>query len=95
MNPEQWKQIKQAFQEALELDPEQRAIYLDGFCAAEPELRKEIESLLRHHHQAGTVMEHPAKLTPEAVGGFEDEHDPWIGRNIASPKTMLLSITRA
>src|SRR6185312_11780525 len=64
----------------------ERAIYLDGFCAAEPELRKEVESLLRHHHEAGTVMDHPVKFTPALLPG--DENDPWIGRNIGPYQTV-------
>ena len=60
MTPERWAQVKQAFQAALELAPEERAIYRDGFCIAEPELRKAVKSLLHHHHKAGTVMDHPA-----------------------------------
>lgn len=86
MTPERWAQVKQAFQSALELAPDERGIYLDGFCAAEPELRKEVESLLRHHHEAGTVMDHPAKVTPELIPG--DENDPWIGRNIGPYQTV-------
>ena len=86
VTPERWAQVKQAFQSALELAPDERAIYLDGFCAAEPELRKEVESLLRHHHEAGTVMDHPAKVTPELIPG--DENDPWIGRNIGPYQTV-------
>ncbi|HSS99522.1 MAG TPA: protein kinase [Terriglobales bacterium] len=86
MTPERWAQVKQAFQSALELAPDERAIYLDGFCAAEPELRKEVESLLRHHHEAGTVMDHPAKIITELIPG--DENDPWIGRNIGPYQTV-------
>ena len=86
MTPERWEQVKQAFQSALELTPDERVIYLDGFCAAEPELRKEVESLLRHHHEAGTVMDHPVKFTPDLLPG--DENDPWIGRNIGPYQTV-------
>jgi serine/threonine protein kinase/tetratricopeptide (TPR) repeat protein len=86
VTPERWAQVKQAFQSALELTPEERVIYLDGFCAAEPELRKEVESLLRHHHEAGTVMDHPAQLAPYLIP--DDENDPWIGRNIGPYQTV-------
>lgn len=84
MTPERWEQVKEAFQAALELDAQQRAIYLDGFCAAEPALRQEVESLLRHHHEAGTLMDHPAELAADLA----DAPDPWVGRNIGPYQTV-------
>ncbi len=85
MDPERWQRVKEAFQSSLELPPEERSIYLDGFCAAEPDLRSEIESLLRHHHEAGTLMDKPAGLA--AVVG-DTEHDPWIGKNVGPYQTV-------
>ena len=69
MNSEQWKQVKEAFQAALELPAEQRVIYLDGFCAAEPELRQEVDSLLQHYHQAGTMLERPTQFGHCLISG--------------------------
>ncbi|NJM52544.1 MAG: hypothetical protein HC846_03570 [Blastocatellia bacterium] len=39
-------QAKEIFAEALQLEKEKRAEYLDGVCQSNPDLRKEIESLL-------------------------------------------------
>ena len=80
MNSEQWKQVKEAFQAALELPAEQRAIYLDGFCAAEPELRQEVDSLLQHYHQAGTMLESPPNLA--SALSADEGADPWLGQKI-------------
>jgi serine/threonine protein kinase len=80
VNPEQWKQVKEAFQAALELPAEQRTIYLDGLCAAEPELRQEVDSLLQHYHQAGTLLESPPHLATALSGG--EGADPWLGQKI-------------
>jgi eukaryotic-like serine/threonine-protein kinase len=46
MTPEQWEQVGQLYQAALELRPEERAAYLDRACAADRVLRLEVESLL-------------------------------------------------
>jgi serine/threonine protein kinase len=80
VNAEQWQQVKDAFQSALELPAEQRSVYLAGFCAAEPALGEEVESLLRHYHDAGTLLENPPHLST-AVSP-EDGPDPWLGQKI-------------
>ena len=57
-NPDQ--DPKRIFGEALALtDPTQRARYLERACAANPELRREVESLLRAHEQAGNFLPLP------------------------------------
>ncbi|HEX4486226.1 MAG TPA: hypothetical protein VH088_08175 [Terriglobales bacterium] len=80
MNAEQWQQVKDAFQAALDLPAEQRSVYLDGFCAAEPGLREEIESLLRHYHAAGTLLENPPHFSTTLPP--DDGPDPWLGQKI-------------
>src|SRR5438552_11142372 len=52
-------------------DPEQRQAYLDGACAQRPELREQVEGLLRLHHGAGSFLEGPAAETPPATGAFQ------------------------
>src|SRR5438093_13702974 len=44
---------------ALELYPEERAAYLDTACAADQDLRRRIEGLLRAHEQAEGFLEAP------------------------------------
>src|SRR5215831_5839539 len=51
MTPEQWQSIRPILESALELDPPQRAAFLDGACA-DPDARREIESLLASHDRA-------------------------------------------
>src|SRR4051794_27426041 len=41
-------------------DPAQRRAYLDGACAHHPELRRQVENLLRLHEAAGSFLEKPA-----------------------------------
>src|SRR3984957_7369713 len=66
---------------ALQRDPAQRRGYIDEICALDPELRKEIESLLAAHGQVSDVF-----LNTPAAGleAFQDltGADPWVGKHI-------------
>jgi WD40 repeat protein/serine/threonine protein kinase len=58
------------FKAAIKLSPDQRAAYLDQACGANPELRGEVESLLRAHDASGSFLrEHPAR--PQATADYE------------------------
>src|SRR5262245_27956053 len=60
MNPERWRQIDQLLDEALELEPEERAAFLDVACAGDESLRLEVQSLLRSDEAAESFIEEPA-----------------------------------
>ena len=81
MTPAQWQQLISAFDEALQLDPSLRASFIEEICPSDPELRKEIESLLAAHEQM-----RPEFLNTPAAGLdiFQELSgaDPWIGRKI-------------
>ena len=57
---ERWERIKQIFASALERDPSTRAAFLDGACAGDAEMRREVESLLAAHQTSDTFLETPA-----------------------------------
>ena len=46
MTPERWRQVERVLEAALECGPEERAALLERECAGDPELRREVESLL-------------------------------------------------
>ena len=52
MSDNRWQQIRKILEEALERPSEQRAEYLDRVCADEPDVRREVESLLAHEDGA-------------------------------------------
>jgi eukaryotic-like serine/threonine-protein kinase len=54
MNGERWQQVKQVLDEAIALDPSRRDVFLAKRCATDEELRREVESLLSSHDEAGT-----------------------------------------
>ncbi len=53
MIQERWQEIKEKLDAALELEPAGRRAYLDQVASADPELRRELESLLAAHEKAG------------------------------------------
>jgi eukaryotic-like serine/threonine-protein kinase len=46
MTPERWQQVKDVLQEALEVQSEERAAFLEWRCSADPSLQQEVETLL-------------------------------------------------
>src|SRR5580698_1846799 len=46
MDPQRWARIESLYHAALARDPGERPDYLAAACAQEPELRREVESLL-------------------------------------------------
>ncbi len=60
MTPEQYQRVGQLYHAALDLPRENRSSFLDGACAGDDELRREVESLLRAHDDAGDFIASPA-----------------------------------
>jgi non-specific serine/threonine protein kinase/serine/threonine-protein kinase len=57
-----WQRVKDVFQDTIERAPEARAAFLDEACAADAELRHEVESLLASHQEAGPFLSRAAWL---------------------------------
>src|SRR5262245_31436781 len=55
--------------------PAERRAYLDEACAGQPELRHEVENLLRLHEGAGSFLEKPA-AEPTATGPLPAAAEP-------------------
>ena len=60
MSDDRWGRIQEIFHAALQRSPQERSSYLDEACAGEPELRREVESLLEETADFDSFMEHPA-----------------------------------
>jgi eukaryotic-like serine/threonine-protein kinase len=67
MTPERWQQIKHVFNSALEYEPGQRPLFLLRACDSDPELRKEVESLLAAHEKDGSFIDSPAFKAPTSL----------------------------
>jgi len=68
MSPETWTRVKEVLDACLDLEPAERACYLDEACAGGAEVRAEVESLLASDEQAGDFIAHPV-LRESFVGG--------------------------
>jgi serine/threonine protein kinase/tetratricopeptide (TPR) repeat protein len=76
MTPERWQEVKRILAAALDQPPAERSAYLDRACS-EPELRREVDSLIVAHEQAdGGFMENspieamrsvPSRASKEAL----------------------------
>jgi serine/threonine protein kinase len=60
MNPDRWSKVESIFQRAVEADDSRRAAVLEESCAGDEDLRREVESLLAQHKNAGDFIERPA-----------------------------------
>src|SRR5215510_12912267 len=76
MTPERWKKIDELLDELLELEPVERAAFLDNACAGDAGLRSELESLLSAHSDSDGFID---TLLAEASAEL-----------LAVPKTELL-----
>lgn len=82
MTPERWQQIRGIYERAATLGLNDRLQFLDGACASDSELRREVESLLAYEHRAGSAfLKTPAAdlLCTTAVAA---PTPPRIGRRI-------------
>jgi len=77
MTPENWKQLKDAFQSLVECPPAERAARLDEVCAGNAELRRELELLLASDDQARSFLEVPPVKIPQ-----DSISQPLVGRTV-------------
>src|SRR5689334_20270177 len=66
MEPELWRQVEQLFHAALKVEESEREEFVRQACAENDELRREVQSLLAHHHEGGSFIETPAFVEPSA-----------------------------
>ncbi|MDY7108500.1 MAG: serine/threonine-protein kinase [Planctomycetota bacterium] len=81
MAVDQWSRVQELFESALERDPRQRRAFLERACEGEPDLLREVESLLSHHEAGQNPLDTPAVEFP-GRGGEHDSATFLIGRKI-------------
>lgn len=59
IDADRWSRIEDCYHAALDRPPAQRAEFVARFCADDPELRREFESLLAHEGEADALLESP------------------------------------
>ncbi len=83
----------EVFQSALEHEPGQRVAFLDVACAGNETLRREVESLLVSHNQAGSFLEAPPSCLVEATSELVavQRADSLIGQRIGPFQIVSLA----
>ncbi|MCA1602695.1 MAG: protein kinase, partial [Acidobacteria bacterium] len=82
MTPERWQQINELYHDALELDANRQATFLNQACAGDAELRDEVVSLISSHDQAGSFIAEPAMKVAARVLA-EDQATSLVGRRFS------------
>jgi serine/threonine protein kinase/Tol biopolymer transport system component len=73
-DPQRWQRVKEVFEGALERHGAERETFLDRECGDQPDVRKEVESLLRSYEVAGSFMESPAVAqAADSLAGTEQK----------------------
>jgi len=84
LTPEAWQRVREVLDRAIELDPADRAKYLDETCGGDRELRQEVESLMASFERAGDTFlegraidlagvdpEPPAASAGQRIGAYQ------------------------
>jgi|GEM_PF-81036 len=89
MNPEHYRHIGELYHAALELEPGERAAFLNQACAGDAALRSEVESLIASHEQAADSMAAPVlEMAAELLA--RGNHQPVIGQMLGHYQILSL-----
>jgi serine/threonine-protein kinase len=68
MTPERWRRLQDVFHGAAGLDPVKRPAFLDGACAGDAELRREVEDLIASSRDAEELPDQVMRAASAALG---------------------------
>jgi serine/threonine protein kinase len=84
-----WTTVKRIHQSALDVDPAERAAFVDKSCAGDEALRREVESLLTYASEAESFLERPA-VDIAATQPGESREATLVGRTISHYQVLSL-----
>ncbi|HST21710.1 MAG TPA: serine/threonine-protein kinase [Blastocatellia bacterium] len=90
MTPERWKRVREILEAALEFAPDKRAGFLDEACSSDSSLRKEVETLISSHEEAGAFLQVAA--VNEISKLFKDEVNQSLEGRIVGPYKLIRKI---
>jgi serine/threonine protein kinase len=84
-----WTAVKRIHQSALDIDPPERAAFVEESCGGDETLRREVQSLLTHAAEAESFLERPAvDIAPRPPG---ESHDAaLVGRALSHYQVLSL-----
>jgi eukaryotic-like serine/threonine-protein kinase len=93
MDAKRWKQIKEVYDRALDLSRDEREGFLAEACGGDADLRREVESLLAAHDDAGSFLQSPVVEGAAREIVADEDTSPaaqLIGRELANYKIISL-----
>ena len=84
-----WTTVKRIHQSALDIDPSERAAFVDESCGGDEALRREVESLLTYAAEAESFLERPA-VDIAATPPSESREATLVGRTISHYQVLSL-----
>lgn len=88
MKAERWRQIREVLEAALALEGPERFSHLDKACARDAELRREVESLLQCHQQAGSQFLRAPAVDLIDLASPDEVPAPRVGRRLGVYQIM-------
>src|ERR1700732_1804888 len=90
MTPERWQQVSEALDKLLHFSTTQRLDYLAEVARGDPELHRELESLLASHEEAGAeFLNMPASPTTASAVEADPQHT-LLGRRLGAYQIVEL-----
>lgn len=86
MRSERWNQVEELYHSALEQDEARRGEFLQKACAGDPELLREVESLLAYEKHSENFMESPAmEVAAKALSNVKTRPlcEPVVGQTVS------------
>jgi hypothetical protein len=94
MEPERWQRVEQVYHSVLKIPAEQRSAFLENECQDDPELQKELASLLSYESAAAGFIESAAFDVAARLMAKNDEKTdqpaPLPMAGAASPRFRIL-----
>ncbi len=88
MLPERWNEVKDKLHEALQLEPERRAVYLDEIGAIDADLQRDLESLIAFHERTGTDFLNAPWAQAASALASQAEPEQFLGQRVGSYQIM-------
>src|SRR5580658_7520361 len=82
--PPTWEQIENIFLTAADLPADQQAVFLDNACHGDPDLRGEIESLLRSDRKSGEKITRAVEDEAKSLFGLS----PIVGSRLGAYRVV-------
>jgi tetratricopeptide (TPR) repeat protein/predicted Ser/Thr protein kinase len=84
-----WTMVKRIHQSALDVDPSERAAFVEELCDGDEALRHEVHSLLAYATEAESFLERPA-VDIAATSPGESRKETLVGRTISHYQVLSL-----